>query len=139
MQKYNSCLETLDLSRNPCCGPSLDGVSVVKKLTKSTISHYFVSMQVTSLRTAFTLNTSLKRLFLSATALTSAGAIALAEFLPESQSLFHLDLTQNPALDMAGIVALNAGLKKNLVVRCLDLNIPPDNEELARFAFIVYE
>jgi Leucine Rich repeat len=26
LQKYNSCLETLDLSRNPCCGPGLEGV-----------------------------------------------------------------------------------------------------------------
>lgn len=26
-QKYNSCLETLDLSKNPCCGPGLEGVS----------------------------------------------------------------------------------------------------------------
>lgn len=27
-QKYNSCLETLDLSKNPCCGPGLEGVRV---------------------------------------------------------------------------------------------------------------
>jgi hypothetical protein len=25
-QKYNSCLETLDLSKNPCCSPGLEGV-----------------------------------------------------------------------------------------------------------------
>lgn len=28
MQKYNSSLETLDLSKNPCCGPGLEGVSL---------------------------------------------------------------------------------------------------------------
>jgi len=28
-QKYNSCLETLDLSKNPCSGPSLDGVCLI--------------------------------------------------------------------------------------------------------------
>ncbi|KAI9512011.1 hypothetical protein F5148DRAFT_1166859 [Russula earlei] len=109
--KYNSCLETLDLSKNPCSGPGLDGVQ--------------------SLRTAFTLNTALKRLFLSSTGLMSAGAIALAEFLPESVSLLHLDLTMN-ALDLAGVMALSSGLRANHVMRCLDLNIPPDDEEMAR-------
>ncbi|KAH7929207.1 RNI-like protein [Leucogyrophana mollusca] len=109
--KYNLSLETLDLSRNPCSGPGLEGIQ--------------------SLRTAFTLNTALKRLFLSSTALTSAGAIALAEFLPESTSLLHLDLTQN-ALDLAGVMALSGGLKANRVLRCLDVNIPPDDEEFAR-------
>ncbi|KIJ60815.1 hypothetical protein HYDPIDRAFT_31861 [Hydnomerulius pinastri MD-312] len=109
--KYNLCLETLDLSRNPCSGPSLEGIQ--------------------SLRTAFTLNTALKRLFLSSTHLTSSGAIALAEFLPESRSLLHLDLTLN-ALDIAGVLALSKGLKGNHVMRCLDLNIPPDDEEFAR-------
>jgi protein phosphatase 1 regulatory subunit 37 len=77
---------------------------------------------------------SLKRLFLSSTLLTSDGAIALAEFLPESRSLYHLDLTNNATLDLAGIVALNAGLKKNTVMRCLDLDIPPGNEEFSRYA-----
>ncbi|KAI0002469.1 hypothetical protein BJV74DRAFT_876497 [Russula compacta] len=109
--KYNSCLETLDLSKNPCCGPGLDGVQ--------------------SLRTAFTLNTALKRLFLSSTGLMSAGAIALAEFLPESVSLLHLDLTMN-TLDLAGVMALSSGLRANHVMRCLDLHIPPDDEEMAR-------
>lgn len=87
--------------------------------------------QITSLRTAFTLNTALKRLFLSSTGLTSEGAIMLAEFLPESTSLLHLDLTEN-ALDMAGVMALSNGLKANEVMRCLDLNIPPGDEEMAR-------
>jgi hypothetical protein len=63
--------------------------------------------------------------------MTSAGAIALAEFLPESNSLLHLDLTQNN-LDLAGVMALSGGLKANFVMRCLDLNIPPDDEEMAR-------
>ncbi|CAL1710893.1 unnamed protein product [Somion occarium] len=109
--KYNSCLETLDLSKNPCCGPSLEGVQ--------------------SLRTAFTLNNALKRLFLSSTSMTSAGAIALAEFLPESTSLLHLDLTMNN-LDLAGVMALSSGLKANHIMRCLDLNIPPSDEQMAR-------
>ncbi|TFY52667.1 hypothetical protein EVJ58_g9883, partial [Rhodofomes roseus] len=109
--KYNSCLETLDLSKNPCCGPGLEGIQ--------------------SLRTAFTLNDALKRLFLSSTGMTPAGAIALAEFLPESKSLLHLDLTMNN-LDIAGVMALSSGLKANHTMRCLDVNIPPADEEMAR-------
>ncbi|KAJ7035986.1 hypothetical protein C8F04DRAFT_1340388, partial [Mycena alexandri] len=109
--KYNSSLETLDLSRNPCSGPGLEGIQ--------------------SLRTAFTLNTALKRLFLSATGMGSPGAIALAEFLPESASLLHLDLTEN-ALGVAGVLALSKGIEANFVMRCLDLNIPPGDEEFAR-------
>ncbi|KAJ7193135.1 hypothetical protein GGX14DRAFT_593226 [Mycena pura] len=109
--KYNSSLEMLDLSRNPCSGPGLEGIQ--------------------SLRTAFTLNTALKRLFLSSTGMGSPGAIALAEFLPESASLLHLDLTEN-ALGLAGVLALSKGLEANFVMRCLDLNIPPGDEECAR-------
>lgn len=109
--KYNSSLETLDLNKNPCSGPGLEGIQ--------------------SLRTAFTLNTALKRLFLSSTSMTSAGAIALAEFLPESTSLLHLDLTMN-SFDIAGVMALSSGLKANHVMRCLDVNIPPGDEEFAR-------
>ncbi|KAF9016017.1 RNI-like protein [Hymenopellis radicata] len=108
--KYNSSLETLDLSRNPCAS-GLEGIQ--------------------SLRTAFTLNTALKRLFLSSTLLSSVGAIALAEFLPESTSLLHLDLTQNQ-LDLASVIALESGMKANRVLRCLDLDVPPGDEEFAR-------
>lgn len=63
--------------------------------------------------------------------MNSAGAIALAEFLPESNSLLHLDLTNNN-LDIAGIMALSSGLKANHVMRCLDVNIPPGDEGLAK-------
>ena len=66
----------------------------------------------------------------------SSGAIALAEFLPESNSLLHLDLTSND-LDLAGVMALSGGLKANHVMRCLDVNIPPDDEEFARFVLYI--
>lgn len=89
------------------------------------------STQIQSLRTAFTLNNALKRLFLSSTGMNSDGAIALAEFLPESMSLLHLDLTMNN-LDIAGVMALSSGLKSNHVMRCLDLNIPPGDDEFAK-------
>ena len=67
--------------------------------------------------------------------MASAGAIALAEFLPESMSLLHLDLTVNN-LDIAGVMALSSGLKANHVMRCLDLNIPPGDEGFARSVFV---
>ena len=132
-QKYNSCLETLDLSKNPCCGPGLEGVSSTCKVKFPYISYEY--LQIQSLRTAFTLNNALKRLFLSSTSMTSQGAIALAEFLPESASLLHLDLTMNN-LDLAGVMAISSGLKANHVMRCLDLNIPPGDEEMARWAIL---
>ena len=63
------------MSKNPCCGPGLDGIN--------------------ALRTAFAHNTSLVRVFLNGTDLQSEGAICLAEFLPEVRTLLHLDLTEN--------------------------------------------
>ena len=86
---------------------------------------------MTALRTAFTVNTSLKRLFLSDTSLTTEGAIALAEFLPESKSLLHIDLTSNLSIEPAGIMAISVGLKANTLIRCVDLSIPPNAPELA--------
>ena len=117
------------MSKNPCCGPGVEGV---RPVTLRCMRLLTLPSQITSLRTAFTLNTALKRLFLSNTSLTSAAAIMLAEFLPESTSLLHLDLTQN-ALDLAGVMALSNGLKANETMRCLDLNIPPGDEEMARY------
>lgn len=112
--KYNATLETLDLSHNPCCGPGLEGI--------------------TTLRTAFTLNSNLKRLFISDTDLSSDGAIALAEFLPEAKSLIHLDLTENLLIDIAGVMALAVSVRLNKTLRCLDLNIPPNAPDFARLS-----
>jgi protein phosphatase 1 regulatory subunit 37 len=89
---------------------------------------------VSALRTTFTVNTSLKRLFLSDTGLTTDGAISLAEFLPETKSLLHLDLTSNPLIETAGILALSVGLKSNKLIRCLDLSIPPNSPDLAELS-----
>ncbi|BEI92903.1 uncharacterized protein CcaverHIS019_0505310 [Cutaneotrichosporon cavernicola] len=112
--KYNSTLETLDVSSNPCCGPSL--------------------VAIAALRASFTLNSSLKRLFLQDTGLTTEGAIDLAEFIPENHSLLHLDVTANPAIGTAGLLALASGLKSNNVVRCLDVSIPPNDPNLAELS-----
>ncbi|SPO23700.1 uncharacterized protein UTRI_03772_B [Ustilago trichophora] len=110
--KYNSTLETLDMSHNPCSG--LEGI--------------------TTLRTAFALNSNLKRLFLNDTDLSSEAAIALAEFLPEARSLIHLDLAENFDIDIAGVMALAVSLRMNRSLRCLDLNIPPNNPDFARLS-----
>lgn len=112
--KYNSTLETLDLSGNPCCGSSLEGIA--------------------ALRTMFTVNHTLKRLFLSDTGMTTDGAIDLAEFIPENRGLLHLDLTSNPAIGTAGILAVSSGLKSNKIIRCLDVSIPPNDENLAELS-----
>ncbi|CAE6445516.1 unnamed protein product [Rhizoctonia solani] len=109
--KYNSTLTSLDLSSNPCSSPSLEGIHAI--------------------RNALTLNTTLRHLSLSSTGLTSQGAIALAEFIPDFSSLQHLDLTSN-SLDVAGVLALSVGLKVNYELRCLDLSIAPGEEEMAR-------
>ncbi|KAI8453285.1 hypothetical protein BY996DRAFT_4583362 [Phakopsora pachyrhizi] len=112
--RYNTCLETLDLSRNPCCGPNLEGVL--------------------ALRTACTVNSSLKRIFLSRTDLSSQGAIAIAEFLPEMNNLIHLDLTENFEIDIAGVMALAVSVKMNTSLRCLDINIPPNDPDFSRLS-----
>ncbi|KAI5474358.1 leucine-rich repeat containing protein 68 [Pseudohyphozyma bogoriensis] len=112
--KYNTALETLDMSLNPCCGPALEGI--------------------TSLRAAIAINSNLKRIFLNSTDLSSEGAIALAEFLPEATSLLHLDLTGNFDIDIAGVMALSVAVKMNNTLRCLDLNIPPNDPDFARLS-----
>jgi protein phosphatase 1 regulatory subunit 37 len=66
--------------------------------------------------------------------LTTDGAISLAEFLPETKSLLHLDLTSNPQIETAGILALSVGLKSNTLIRCLDLSIPPNSPDLAELS-----
>lgn len=83
---------------------------------------------------ALVLNSSLMRVFLNDTGFESAGAIALAEFLPDMPSVIHLDLTDNPDLNIAGVMALAAAIKHNQTLRCLDLSIPPNNADFARLS-----
>ncbi|MBW0514263.1 hypothetical protein O181_053978 [Austropuccinia psidii MF-1] len=109
--RYNTSLETLDLSRNPCCGPNLEGLL--------------------ALRMTCTINASLKRVFLSKTELNSQGSIAIAEFLPEMNNLIHLDLTENYGIDIAGVMALAVSVKMNTSLRCLDINIPPNDPDFS--------
>lgn len=41
----------------------------------------------------------------------------------------HIDLTSNPAVETAGIMALAVGLRANKIVRCLDLTVGMGDEE----------
>ena len=85
-----------------------------------------------------TITTSLKRLFLNSTDLTSEGAIAFAEFLPEARSLLHLDLTSNQ-IDISGVLALAVSVKLNSTIRCLDINIPPNDPDFSRLSQDILE
>lgn len=74
------------------------------------------------------------RVFLNNTGFDTSGAIALAEYLPDFQSLIHLDLTENPDLSIAGVMALAAAIKLNHTLRCLDLSIPTNDADFARLS-----
>ncbi|GAA5984226.1 hypothetical protein JCM5350_002871 [Sporobolomyces pararoseus] len=116
--RYNTSLETLDLSYNPCCGPSVEGML--------------------SLRASMMVTPALKRLFLNSTDLTSEGAIAFAEFLPEARSLLHLDLTSNQ-IDISGVLALAVSVKLNTTIRCLDIEIPANSPDFSRLSQDILE
>ncbi|KAG1449913.1 hypothetical protein G6F56_008502 [Rhizopus delemar] len=108
----NRSLESLDLSKNPLLKDNDEGILDLK----NTIAR----------------NCSLQSLNLSETDLDSAATIALAEALTENIYLGRLDLSNNPQIDMAGVLALSLSIKMNHTLEFLDINIPPHDEELAR-------
>ncbi|GJN91076.1 hypothetical protein Rhopal_004091-T1 [Rhodotorula paludigena] len=116
--KFNTTLETLDMGHNPCCGPAIEGIL--------------------SLRSAMMVSPSLKRVFFNSTDLSSEGAIALAEFLPEARSILHLDLTHNH-VDISGVLALAVSIRLNSSIRCLDINIPFDDPDFSRLSRDILE
>ncbi|KAJ2726029.1 hypothetical protein GGI07_000812 [Coemansia sp. Benny D115] len=99
----NRGLTYLDISRNPVCGPTPMLLEVLAKVV--------------------TQNRTLRGLFMSGTGMTSEGAIILAECLPELQSLERLDVSENPAIDMAGLMALSASIKLNKSLICVEITI----------------
>ncbi|KAI8347093.1 hypothetical protein B0O80DRAFT_217857 [Mortierella sp. GBAus27b] len=112
--KLNIGLEALDLSNNRVCGPDITGVvALTQKLAY---------------------NKTLRKLTLSNTGMQSEGAIALAEFLPETRALAHLDLTGNDQVDIAGVMALSVSIRMNKSLTCLDMNVPPNDPEFARLS-----
>ncbi|KAG0095274.1 hypothetical protein BGZ93_006091 [Podila epicladia] len=112
--KLNIGLQALDLSNNKMCGPLITGVN--------------------ALTSKLTYNKTLTKLCLSNTGLQSEGAIALAEFLPETRTLAQLDLTGNDLVDIAGVMALAVSIRMNKSLTCLDMNVPPNDAEFARLS-----
>jgi hypothetical protein len=77
-----------------------------------------------ALKRALARNISLESLNLSNTQLDPPTTIALAEILPENVGLSSLDLTRNPSIDIAGLLALSLSIKMNHTLTFLDINIP---------------
>ncbi|KAI8373984.1 hypothetical protein EDC96DRAFT_9975 [Choanephora cucurbitarum] len=100
----NKSLESLDLSDNPLSQQSDEGILALK--------------------TTLARNSSLQSLNLSNTQLDSSATITLAEALPENRSLTRLDLSKNPHIEMAGVLALAISIKMNHTLTFLDINIP---------------
>ncbi|KAF9190187.1 hypothetical protein BGZ51_008890 [Haplosporangium sp. Z 767] len=112
--KLNIGLEALDLGYNRVSGPVITGINALTQ--------------------KLSYNKTLTRLSLSNTNLQSEGAIALAEFLPETRTLTQLDLTGNEMVDIAGVMALSVSIRMNKSLTCLDMNVPPNDAEFARLS-----
>ncbi|KAG0197189.1 hypothetical protein BGX28_009301 [Mortierella sp. GBA30] len=112
--KLNIGLQALDLSNNRVGGPAITGINALTQ------------------KLAY--NKTLTKLSLSNTGLQSEGAIALAEFLPETRTLTQLDLTGNDLVDIAGVMALSVSIRMNKSLTCLDMNVPPNDAEFARLS-----
>ncbi|CAO3633687.1 unnamed protein product [Mucor fragilis] len=108
--KYNQYLERFDIGYNPLMTPNMDGI--------------------TSIRQALNVNRSLKDLCLADTGLSTEAAIALAECLPENNSLVRLDLSRNPHIQIAGLLALSVSIKMNHTITFIDINIPKEDKEM---------
>lgn len=89
---------------------------------------------INALTQKLSFNKTLTKLSLSNTGLQSEGAIALAEFLPETRTLTQLDLTGNELVDIAGVMALSVSIRMNKSLTCLDMNVPPNDAEFARLS-----
>ncbi|KAI8374742.1 uncharacterized protein BYT42DRAFT_417975 [Radiomyces spectabilis] len=102
--KYNQSLENLNISFNGLNAPSIEGIQALKR--------------------ALYVNRSLKELSLAASGLGSEAAVELAESLPENKALVRLDLSKNEAMDLAGLLALAAGVRINYSIVFLDVSVP---------------
>ncbi|KAF1807740.1 hypothetical protein V8B55DRAFT_1468399 [Mucor lusitanicus] len=108
--KYNQYLERFDIGYNPLMTPNMDGI--------------------TSIRQALNVNQSLKDLCLADVGLSTEAAIALAECLPENSSLVRLDLSRNPNIQIAGLLALSVSIKMNHTITFIDINIPKEDKDM---------
>lgn len=80
--------------------------------------------KIQSIKTTLSKNHFLQELNLAETSIDSSAAIALAECLPENSTLARLDLSRNPHITMAGVLALSISIKMNHTLTFLDINIP---------------
>ncbi|CAO3596239.1 unnamed protein product [Absidia cylindrospora] len=107
----NQCLTSLDLSENPIIYGSDDGIHALKA--------------------ALLRNNTLQELRLINTDLDATAAITLAELLPMNDALTRLDLSENPSISLAGVLALSISVKMNNTLTFLDISIPNNDRELA--------
>ncbi|KAI9308874.1 hypothetical protein BJ944DRAFT_259477 [Cunninghamella echinulata] len=111
--KYNQSLEILNLSSNPLCAQqNTEGINTLKQ--------------------ALYANQTLIELDLSNINISTEGIITLAECLAENKNLCKLDLSQNPDIDIAGLMALLSGMKLNSSLMFLDLNVPALDRDMVK-------
>ncbi|KAJ1967453.1 hypothetical protein IWQ62_001852 [Dispira parvispora] len=111
---HNRGLRSLDISRNPMCGPTLQGIR--------------------SLAEALTANHYLKALYLENTNMTDESAIIISERLSDVRHLAHLNLSQNEGVGLAGVMALAASVKMNQSLVCLEVSIAPNDDIMSKLA-----
>ncbi|KAI9300298.1 hypothetical protein BJ944DRAFT_273247 [Cunninghamella echinulata] len=107
----NQRLISLDLSGNPIIHGSDEGIQALK--------------------TALLRNDTLQELKLVNTDLDATATITLAEVLPMNTTLNRLDLSENPSISLAGILALSISIKMNSTLTFLDISIPNNDREMA--------
>ncbi|CAO3641358.1 unnamed protein product [Cunninghamella blakesleeana] len=107
----NQRLISLDLSGNPIIHGSDEGIQALK--------------------TALLRNDTLQELKLVNTDLDATATITLAEVLPMNTTLNRLDLSENPSISLAGILALSISIKMNSALTFLDISIPNNDREMA--------
>ncbi|KAJ1978954.1 hypothetical protein H4R35_001699 [Dimargaris xerosporica] len=112
--EHNRGLRSLDLGRNQLCHPSLDGLEVLAR--------------------SLARNQDLKALFMEQAGLVDEAAIILAERLPEIRHLAHLNLSHNPHIQLAGLMALAASVKVNTSLVCLEVTIAPNDDIMSKLS-----
>lgn len=120
----NHHLQLLDLSKNPITTGSDEGVSLSALFSYSASYLQTRYLQIQAIKAALSKNHFLQELNLADTDLDSGAAIALAECLPENSTLSRLDLSKNPHITIAGLLALSISIKMNHTLTFLDINIP---------------
>ncbi|KAJ1974737.1 hypothetical protein H4R34_004605, partial [Dimargaris verticillata] len=112
--EHNCGLRSLDLGRNQLCQPGLDGLEALAR--------------------SLARNQDLKALFMEQAGLVDEAAIVLAERLPEIRHLAHLNLSHNPHIQLAGLMALAASVKVNTSLVCLEVTIAPNDDIMSKLS-----